>query len=636
MKHRILFLLFLIPIGVNGQTYNAFVKAGENALAKGDMYEAYNHFNTAIQIDSTDAQLWGKLAKAAYGFNLLDVADYYYCKIEKEGRATEIYGFEEDWLQVKMSIGDYDAALEIALKYNARKYINPIKSAIQLKSDSIKVDIQHLTPINTRYSDYAAQKVGEDLYYSSHRFKVINQKQQKDYISKLIVAENFDNPLPLRYRFNTNDKSTANAFFVSANEVYYTICESVNGKQQCQIYHRKKEGDVWQKAEQLPATINKKGCTNTHPTIAFDSIDNKRYLYFVSDRSGKMTIWRSEQLQQEWDDPTELLFLEDETATQNITPFFDNETQTLYFSSDRTGGLGNLDVYKVQRVKEGWSSVENLGYPLNSSYNDIYFRLNDDSKTGYFSSNRKGSMSLTKEACCFDIYAFELLDETPEQPLTPLDTIVFVEVSTTTRVEIPTTEIPVTPLEELSQFLPLALYFHNDEPNPRTWKKTTTVSYSTAYHEYYARKFEYIQAFSDLDLKDENEDDAEEITAFFEEAIKSGHDNLVAFSEVLLKHLQAGETVEIVLKGFASPRAKSDYNLNLSQRRVICVQNHFHTYRNGIFKPYFNNEQLIISDLPFGETKAAASVSDNISDKRNSIYSVEAARERRVEIVEVR
>ena len=634
MKHYIPILFFLLPICVSGQTYKAFVKAGENALAKGEMYDAFSHFDMAMQIDSSDVQLWARYGKAAYGFNMFDVADYYYHKIEQAEKASAVFGFAEDWLPIKMAIGDYDAALAIAQRYNLQQYINPIKTAMQLKSDSIKVDIQPLSNfINTRYSDFAAQKVGEDLYYSSYRFKVKN-KQQQQYTSKLMVAEGFEQTLPLRHRFNARDKSTANAFFVNENEVYYTICELVNGKQQCQIYHRKKENDKWQKAEKLNANINKSGCTNTHPAVAFDSTEQKVYLYFVSDRSGKLTIWRSEQRRDEWQKPSELLFLQDETETQIITPFFDNSTQTLYFSSDRIGGLGHLDIYKVQRTNEGWADIENVGYPLNSSYNEVYFRLNTHQKTGYFSSNRKGGMTLTKGACCFDIYAFELLDSTPQQPV-PLVTEVSLDVPTISKVEIPTEEVPITPLEELSQFLPLALYFHNDEPNPRTWKKTTTANYSSTFREYYARKSEYLQAFSDISQRDENED-MTAINTFFEAEVKAGYDSLVAFSEVLLKHLQAGETVEIVLKGFASPRAKSDYNLNLSQRRVVCIENHFHSYRNGIFTPYFNNKQLNLSYLPFGETQSAGTVSDNISDKRNSIYSVEAARERRVEIVEVK
>lgn len=653
MKQNILFLFFLLPVCTNAQTYKAFIKAGDNALAQNEMYDAYNHFKMAMQIDSSEAQLWGKLAKAAYGYNLFNVADFYYSKIEKEEKIAEVFDFENGWFDTKMALGDYDAAQKIARKYNLRQAQKTVEDAQKLKQNPIKIDIQHLEKsINTRYSDFAAQRVGEDLYYSSYRFKVTNQQKQKDYISKLIIAKNQEKGLPLKQRFNTKGKSTANAFFVNENEVYYTVCEQKDGQQRCEIYHRKKENNKWQTAKKLHSKINKEGSTNTHPTIAFDSLDNKTYLYFVSDRSGKMTIWRSELLQSgKWKTPSKMQFLDDRTATQNITPFYDNQTQTLYFSSDRNGGLGKLDIYKVKRKKGGWSKIENAGYPLNSSYNDVYFRLNEDSKTGYFSSNRKGSLSLTKGSCCFDIYAFELGNKTPKQPTKPeipteIPPVVTTEIPKKTIPENPPTvdvstkpeqpKQPLTPLEELSQFLPLALYFHNDEPNPRTRQTTTNVDYATSYRSYYARKSEYVQKFTAPLSESEKAIFTNEINDFFDYKIKAGYDNLDAFSVILLKHLQAGETIEIVLKGFASPIAKTDYNLNLSKRRVDCVRNHFNTYQNGIFKKYLNNGQLKISNSPFGETKAATSVSDKANDKRNSVYSVDAAKERRVEILEVR
>lgn len=657
--------MFFIPLFTNGQTYKAFVKAGDNALAQNESYDAYNHFKMAMQIDSSDVQLWAKLAKAAYGFNLFETSDYYYQKIETAKKGNEIFDFGESWLQTKIALGNYQAAKKIATKYKISKADKALNEAIKLKEKPIEIEIEHLdSKINTPYSDFAAQRVGEVLYYSSYRFKMTNQQNQKTYTARLVSSTNEGKGLPVKKSFNKKGKSTANAFWQDENTVYYTVCDYVNGKQQCEIYVRKQENNKWKTAQKLNAKINKVGFTATHPNIAVDKIDKKTYLYFVSDRSGKMTIWRSELLQSgKWKSPTKQQFLDDKTATQNVTPFFDNKTQTLYFSSDRNGGLGNLDIYKVNRKKGGWSKVENAGYPLNGSYNDVYFRLNTDSKTGYFSSNRKGSLSLTKGSCCYDIYAFELGDKTPDEPITPEPPIVTTErpeqpeqppvvttktpdqptkpsepiVTTEPPTEPPTTpKQPLTPLEELSQFLPLALYFHNDQPNPRTWKTTTTVAYKTSYRSYYSLKNEYVQEFTRPLSESEKVVYTDDINYFFDGKVKGGYDNLEAFSSVLLKHLQAGETLEIVLKGFASPRAKSDYNLNLSQRRVACVRNHFKTYEYGIFQKYLNNGQLKITNSPFGETKAATSVSDKIDDRRNSVYSVNAAMERRVEILEVR
>ena len=115
-----------------------------------------------------------------------------------------------------------------------------------------------------------------------------------------------------------------------------------------------------------------------------------------------------------------------------------------------------------------------------------------------------------------------------------------------------------------------------------------------------------------------------------------GYERLELFSTILLENLEAEQTVEIFLKGYTSPRAQGDYNLLLGKRRVSAVRNHFQTWRSGILMDYLENGQLIISEVSFGETKAAASARDERAGERLSIYSPEAARERRVEIVEIK
>ncbi|MEZ4986928.1 MAG: hypothetical protein R2795_18140 [Saprospiraceae bacterium] len=135
------------------------------------------------------------------------------------------------------------------------------------------------------------------------------------------------------------------------------------------------------------------------------------------------------------------------------------------------------------------------------------------------------------------------------------------------------------------------------------------------------------------------EDDSEgqdAIAAFFENEVVKGQRHLDHFSHLLLTQLQTGRQVEIFLKGYTSPRAQGDYNLLLGKRRVSSVRNHFLSWRAGALKPYILSGQLVITEVSFGETKAAALAKDEKAGEKSSIYSPEAARERRVEIVEIR
>ncbi|MBP6812387.1 MAG: hypothetical protein KA138_12750, partial [Saprospiraceae bacterium] len=153
---------------------------------------------------------------------------------------------------------------------------------------------------------------------------------------------------------------------------------------------------------------------------------------------------------------------------------------------------------------------------------------------------------------------------------------------------------------------------------------------------YLDRQSEYRERFAgniDGVLLEEAE---QRIDDFFEDEIRKGYELLGQLSELLVSHLERGEAIEVLIKGFTSPRAESDYNLNLGKRRVSSVRNHFETWSDGILQPYLRSGKLKITEISFGETAARAGISDKLSDERNSIYHPDAARERRVEIVEVR
>ena len=181
------------------------------------------------------------------------------------------------------------------------------------------------------------------------------------------------------------------------------------------------------------------------------------------------------------------------------------------------------------------------------------------------------------------------------------------------------------------------MYFHNDEPNPRTVQNTTEFNYLTTYAEYTELVPKYKKENS-RGLKGDKKEDAElDVEEFFELLVQKGVNDLKIFTELLLIELESGISVELEIKGYASPRAKSDYNEHLSRRRINSLVNYLNEYNGGIFKPYlkkkaFNGAELTIVENPFGEQAAADNVSDNLKDEKESIYSRGARLERKIEI----
>ena len=96
------------------------------------------------------------------------------------------------------------------------------------------------------------------------------------------------------------------------------------------------------------------------------------------------------------------------TAFDDQNPFFLNNK--LYFSSNGHPGLGGLDVFRVDWTGTAWGKVENVGAGYNSSYDDMYFRVNEEGKLGFLVSNRpdEESRSLKSKTCCDDIYQFHI------------------------------------------------------------------------------------------------------------------------------------------------------------------------------------------------------------------------------------
>ena len=188
----------------------------------------------------------------------------------------------------------------------------------------------------------------------------------------------------------------------------------------------------------------------------------------------------------------------------------------------------------------------------------------------------------------------------------------------------------------LQDLLPIALFFDNDLPDRRSKSTTTNAVYGDLVDNYMNKKQEYIQRFTKPLQAESKKAATMEIDAFFEGNVMGGYEKLKLLIPRLLQELEAGNKVELIFKGFASPRAESKYNLALGQRRVNSVKNEMIFFGNSELKDYFLSGKLVITDISFGKELAPPDVESSLNDERNSIYSLKAAQERRVEILRAR
>ena len=92
----------------------------------------------------------------------------------------------------------------------------------------------------------------------------------------------------------------------------------------------------------------------------------------------------------------------------NIAPYFHSASNTMYFSSDNEQGMGGYDLYKTiyNLIEKSWSEPENLGYPVNSPYDEKSISFNNDGNRAFISSIRPGGLGN------YDIYQLDFLDKT--------------------------------------------------------------------------------------------------------------------------------------------------------------------------------------------------------------------------------
>ncbi len=809
MKIKTLYtiLLFLVLGEMSfAQTQKAWIEAAELALQNKEYYEAMNYYKTALEFDTSDVNITYATAEAARNFSAYSYAAENYKRTLELDSDNDFPLSQFHLAEMYQRMGKYEKAkmtYELYLSENngdeayysqkAAKEIEACDWAISMEDqvyDYYKVENMG-GEVNTEYSEFGASKVDDELYYSSLRFDNPEDLDSPDkHLSKLLISDlEAGGSSVIDGAINNSNSLVAHtAFNMNKTRIYYTICDYINAYDiRCDLYYRPIDEDgEFGEANKLPAPINGDEFTSTQPALGYDKETGRELLFFVSDRdggAGKLDIWYTAiESATDFSDPVNV---DDVNTSENeITPFVHKESSTFYFSSDGYLGMGGYDIYRSDCTEEGrFLNVENMGAPVNSSYNDVYYNLNADGDEAFMSSNRVGSQYLEDqvEACCYDIYRVDIeeydvifnaitfnkstedslinttvriIDAGTNEEIASItnpddndhiftlpsnrDYIVIAEkqgyssdtISLSTRNLKPNEEIvkklylepqyiqldlttfdreskgdltgvtiiledltdPSNPdvirLNELgndftfeldhckkyritafkdgyesetmiidtcdpniegliskemflgkpnlSLYLPVTLYFDNDYPNPKSRNMYTLDNYTSTYFPYYSKKEEFKDKYSNPLNGDIKYSASQEIEYFFENEVKGEYNKMQVFFDKLLERLRNGDKFEVAIKGFASPKSNNKYNLALGQRRVYSVRNELRDFAGGAFASFLDEGQLILSDVSFGEELAPASVSDSHSNVRKSIYSPEASRERKAQIVSVR
>lgn len=444
MLRQLTILLFILIAATNLQAqdttatkqkpekfkYKKSLKIADKRMAAGNIYGAYEMYETIMDKKPEAYAVAWKLANTYYQARDYKMAEKWFTYLVE--KKAEEYPQAEYWQAMMMKMnGKYFEAMPkfqilskqykgddaTTLKRWAKIDAEGCELALKSMDNPEHINIKHLGPgVNSAYSDISPVMWDDNtlLFATLPTDTVIIKADDGAHMIKLyqakVTGNGFDEPVPFQ-QFNVAGAHVANgAFSPDKKRFYFTICKEVTVAEiNCAIYMSELIDGAWTDPVDLGPEINMEGYTNTHPTIGNYKADGD-ILYFTSNRPGGRggkDIWYSIINKNGKYSAPRNAGSKLNTDRDEATPYYDPSTGTLYFSSTGHAGFGGYDIFSSTGATSRWAEPVNVGYPVNSPADDMYYRFLPNSRKGYFVSNRVGIITLKSETCCDDIFAFE-------------------------------------------------------------------------------------------------------------------------------------------------------------------------------------------------------------------------------------
>ncbi|VAW16507.1 Outer membrane lipoprotein omp16 precursor [hydrothermal vent metagenome] len=332
--------------------------------------------------------------------------------------------------EASFSLGDYKEALDAYLECDKlsgsgskRKAvlgdkIQQCRFSLQSINNPVSLPVKALgNGVNTPLNEYWPSLTIDGATLVFNRLVGDSTRggfRQEDFYSSKKVNGVWQEAVPLS-EINTSENEGAQSMSANGKLLFFSACNRIDGLGSCDIYFSRFMNGKWQKPVNAGPPVNSRDWESL-PSVSA----NANYLYFTSNRKGgkgEMDIWRcrlygfNSRGLPEWGNP-ENLGDSINTKGDELSPFIHFDGKTLYFSSDGWIGMGGKDIFYSQMKGDGsWTTPVNMGYPINSYNDEQGFVVDATGKTAYFSTNREKSNGL-------DIYSSVLGEGFQPGPVT--------------------------------------------------------------------------------------------------------------------------------------------------------------------------------------------------------------------------
>lgn len=359
---------------------------GRRNLAKAYQFSAkpdsaLNLYNELIALETVTAEDYFMLAQTL--------------KMKERYEESQLYMVKFNELNEKDKRGQYHV--------NARDY------AKVLKENSKNIKIIKLG-INSSEEDFSPAYYKDQVVFASSRFKLkaISRKWNGTglpfidmYLANVTDDGKLDSVQEFKTDFNSKFHDGPASFSADGKLMVFTRNNyddrSGDGTKKLQMfYSRLTTEGKWEKA--TPFSFNSSEYSTGHPSVAPDG----KTIYFACDKPGGFggaDIYKTILADTGWTAPQNMDSLIN-TEGDELFPFYHDNSKAIYFASNGHVGLGGLDILAFQLG--GNDLPVNLGYPLNTNYDDFGLIMNKGQKGGFISSNRANGLGYD------DIYGFEI------------------------------------------------------------------------------------------------------------------------------------------------------------------------------------------------------------------------------------
>jgi len=314
--------------------------------------------------------------------------------------------FEEYKTNNKISIPITEIDKNIEMAINAKKQIRNARNVeIVNIGPSINTKNEESRPVvlpNGKGMFFTSRREGgfsndknfkgnyfQDIYFSEYK----NHEWETAFNEKTFNSKLNDGGVSI-----SHDGSTLISYIINDNSARKTTSTEGN-----LYYSTYSDSALWAAPMKFGPSIN----SEYQEESACLSLD-KKTLYFSSNRPGGyggFDLYKVKQLPNGvWGEAVNLGPIIN-TKHDEKSPFLHADGETFYFSSEGHSTMGGFDIFKsYERANKYWSTPENIGYPINTVDNDIYFTISEDNKTGYYSSDRESSLGGS------DIFKIKMFD----------------------------------------------------------------------------------------------------------------------------------------------------------------------------------------------------------------------------------